>query len=72
MKENIKIETEFIKLDQLLKYASIVQTGGHAKELISEGLVSVNGEVVLTRGKKIHRGDIVNINMDKNIELVIE
>ncbi|NLY67128.1 MAG: RNA-binding S4 domain-containing protein [Tissierellia bacterium] len=57
----IKITTEFIKLDQLLKFAGITQTGGESKVLINEGLVLVNGQVVKERGKKIRRGDIVEI-----------
>jgi len=67
MKE-IKINTEFIKLDQLLKYAGVVYTGGEAKLLINEGLVYVNGESVKERGKKIRKGDTVEIkNVDKLI-----
>lgn len=49
----IKITTEFIKLDQLLKFAGITQTGGESKVLINEGLVLVNGQVVKERGKKL-------------------
>lgn len=59
--EKIKIETEYIKLDQFLKLAAIVQTGGEAKMLISDGGVSVNGEVCLMRGKKLRIDDIVEI-----------
>lgn len=67
MKE-IKIETEIIKLDQLLKFAGITETGGQSKILISDGLVKVNGEIVLERGKKIKRGDILEIkDIDKLI-----
>jgi len=57
----VKIDTEFIKLDQFLKYVSVVQTGGHAKILISEEQVLVNGEVCTQRGKKIRIGDKVEI-----------
>ena len=60
MKEII-IETEYIKLDQFLKHAGIVQTGGQAKMLISEGNIIVNKEVVTQRGKKIRKNDIVEI-----------
>lgn len=59
MKTNITINTDFIKLDSLLKFANLVSSGGEAKILISEGQVSVNGEVCLQRGKKIRRGDTV-------------
>lgn len=57
--EKIKIKTEFIKLDSLLKFAALVGTGGEAKYVISEGLVSVNGEVCTMRGRKIYPGDRV-------------
>lgn len=49
----ITIESEYIKLDQFLKLAEIASTGGHAKFLIQEGLVTVNDEIELRRGKKI-------------------
>ena len=57
--ETIKIKTEFIKLDQLLKYASLTGTGGESKYVITEGMVSVNGEICTQRGKKIRPGDKV-------------
>ena len=57
--ETIAINTEFIKLDALLKYAALVGTGGEAKMAIAEGLVKVNGEVCTMRGKKIRPGDTV-------------
>ena len=57
--EKISINTEFIKLDQLLKYANVVESGGLAKMVIIEGLVKVNGEVCTQRGKKIRVNDIV-------------
>ena len=57
--EKVNITTEFIKLDQLLKFVSAVEGGGMAKNVILDGLVKVNGEVVLQRGKKIRTGDIV-------------
>jgi len=54
-----KINTEFIKLDSLLKFAGVVDTGGYAKELVQSGQVKVNGEVCTMRGKKIRSGDEV-------------
>ncbi len=57
--EIITIDTEFIKLDALLKFASLVGSGGEAKFAIAEGLVKVNGEVCTQRGKKIRPGDVV-------------
>lgn len=61
MKE-IKIDTEFIKLEQLMKFASMVQTGGEAKMLITQELVLVNGEICTMRGKKIRPGDEVEFD----------
>ena len=55
--EKITINTEFIKLDSLLKFAALVGTGGEAKYVISEGMVKVNGEVCTMRGKKLYPGD---------------
>ena len=60
----IKIDTEFIKLDSLIKLDGVVGTGGQAKMLIQEGLVSVNGEVCLMRGKKLYDGDSVIVDLD--------
>ncbi len=57
--EKIKISGDFIKLDSLLKFAGLVETGGHAKLEILEGNVLVNDEVCLMRGKKIKSGDTV-------------
>ena len=58
----IPINTEFIKLDSMLKFAGAVESGGFAKSVIQEGLVKVNGEVCVQRGKKIFRGDTVQLN----------
>ncbi|MBE6825293.1 MAG: RNA-binding S4 domain-containing protein [Oscillospiraceae bacterium] len=58
----IKITTEFIKLDSLLKFAGLCDTGGFAKELVQQGAVSVNGEVCTMRGKKIRPGDTVSVD----------
>lgn len=57
--ETIVIETEYIKLQDLLKFASLVSTGGEAKIAVTEGEVRVNGEVCTQRGKKIRPGDAV-------------
>ena len=59
-KENaipVVIQTEFIKLQDAMKYANIVYSGGEAKTLIQEGEVLVNGEVCTMRGKKLYPGD---------------
>ena len=57
--KTITITTEFIKLQDLLKFANLVGSGGEAKERIQAGEVSVGGEVCLMRGKKIRPGDDV-------------
>ena len=63
--DKININTEYIKLDQLLKYTNAVEGGGMAKNVILDGLVKVNGEVVLQRGKKLREGDIIEFNNEK-------
>ncbi|MBR3987701.1 MAG: RNA-binding S4 domain-containing protein [Clostridia bacterium] len=59
--EIIKIDTEFIRLDNLLKFAGCVDTGGAAKFIIQDGQVKVNGEVCTMRGKKMRNGDKAQI-----------
>lgn len=61
MEQDIRINTEFIKLEALLKYGALVGTGGEAKIRIQEGEVKVNGEVCTMRGKKIRSGDRVTL-----------
>ena len=67
--ERVKIETPFIKLQDLLKFAGAVETGGDAKLIIQEGRVAVNGEVCPMRGKKLRPGDRAVI--DGETELVV-
>ena len=67
--ETIEITTEYIKLQDLLKFAAAVQTGGEAKMVIQEGEVTVNGEVCTMRGKKLRPGDRAAI--DGQLELVV-
>lgn len=59
--KNIEISTEYIKLDQFLKWAGIADSGSYAKMMIQNADISVNGLVVKERGKKLHRGDIISI-----------
>lgn len=66
---NIKIRTEFIKLQDLLKFAGAVETGGDAKLIIQEGRVTVNGAICTLRGKKMRPGDHACI--DGETELVV-
>ena len=65
----IKIHTQFIRLQDLLKFAGAVETGGDAKLIIQEGRVSVNGEICSMRGKKLRPGDRAVI--DSETELVV-
>ena len=55
--EALKIDTEYIKLDSFLKAVNAVSSGGEAKVIIGDGLVSVNGEVETRRGRKLYPGD---------------
>lgn len=66
-KQEIKITTEFIKLDQLLKFANIAESGAMAKEMIADEIVSVNGEICTMRGKKIRTGDSVLVEFEDEI-----
>ena len=65
--QEIKISTEFIKLDQLLKFATIAESGAMAKEMIADEIVSVNGESCTMRGKKIRPGDSVSVEFEDEI-----
>lgn len=58
----VNIDSDFIRLDSLLKLVNAVMTGGHAKIVIQEGEVKVNGEVCTARGKKIRSGDKVEFD----------
>ena len=66
--EHIKINTEFIKLEALLKFAGVAETGGEAKLAIQNGEVRVNGELCTMRGKKLRPGDRAEWN---GIRLVV-
>lgn len=65
--ENITITTEFIKLSQMMKMASLVQSGGEAKQIILDGLVLVNNQVCTQRGKKLYKDDIVEFDEKKYV-----
>ena len=60
--KDIFIKEEYIRLDSALKLASLVSTGGHAKIVIQNGEVKVNGEICLQRGKKLRKGDTAQFN----------
>jgi ribosome-associated protein len=67
--KTVKIKTEYIKLEQLLKLEGLVDRGSDAKYVISQGACFVNGSVELQRGKKLRSGDIVEY---KGIKYKIE
>lgn len=71
MDTTIKLTTEFIKLDSLLKLDGVAESGGHAKHLIRDGLVSVNGERTTQRGKKIRPGDVVEVSGEQKVRIVV-
>ena len=58
--EKVAINTPFIKLDAFLKFSALTGSGGEAKNVISDGLVSVNGEICFQRGRKLYPGDIIS------------
>ena len=60
--ERVEITSPFIKLDALLKFAMLAETGGEAKYVIQEGEVLVNGTVCTQRGRKIYPGDLVELD----------
>ena len=67
---DIQIHTEYIKLQDLLKFAGAVENGGDAKLIIQEGRVQVNGEVCTMRGKKMRPGD--RCILDNELILVVK
>lgn len=68
--EKIKITSEYIKLDQFLKWANVVGSGVDAKFLIKDGFVKVNGEVEVRRGRKLYPGDKVVFDNKEEFEVV--
>lgn len=69
-KKIIKANGEYIKLQDLLKFSGLCQTGGHAKVVIQDGEVKVNGEVCTMRGKKLRTGDIAEYNGEQ-VEVIM-
>ncbi len=68
----IQISTEFIKLDQLIKFAGIAYSGAEAKDMVINGCASVNGELCTMRGKKIRSGDVVTLEFaDAEFEITV-
>ncbi|MFC4606187.1 RNA-binding S4 domain-containing protein [Rhodococcus kronopolitis] len=58
---DVPIRDESIRLGQFLKLASLIESGAEAKEVIADGMVSVNGEVEVRRGRQLQQGDVVAI-----------
>ncbi|GAA4484785.1 RNA-binding S4 domain-containing protein [Rhodococcus olei] len=59
--EDVPIRDESIRLGQFLKLANLIESGAEAKGVIADGLVSVNGEVEVRRGRQLREGDVVEI-----------
>lgn len=70
--ETISIHTDYIQLDQLLKYANILETGGQIKELLAEEIITLNGTIVTEKRKKIYPNDVVSIGDEISITVVKE
>ena len=69
--EIIKIKEEYIRLDNLMKYSGLSDTGGRAKYLIQSGEVKLNGEICTMRGKKIRSGDRIEYQ-GRTVEVAVE
>lgn len=63
--KTVTIDTDFIKLDSLLKYSGLCETGGEAKTAVMTGKVKVNGEICMMRGKKLRPGDNAEFGSSK-------
>ncbi|MCQ4935394.1 RNA-binding S4 domain-containing protein [Anaerotignum propionicum] len=70
--QEVGIQTEYIKLQQILKLAGIIGQGSDARALIAEGLVYVNGNQALERGKKIRPNDVVEVKGLGSVKVVME
>jgi len=72
MTRSVRLNTPFIKLDQLLKFAEVASSGGEASAFISGGLISRDGVILLERGKKIRPGDTVRCRIPGMEEIILE
>lgn len=70
--EQIRIHTEYIKLQQALKLAGLIDQGSDIKVYLAEGLVTVNGQVVSERGKKLRHGDVAEVRGMGKVEVLQE
>ncbi len=69
-KETITITTEYIKLDQLLKFSGLAENGADAKDMVLSEMAEVNGELCTMRGKKIRPGDKVKVYFEDETVLI--
>lgn len=69
--EKVKVAPPFIKLEQFLKFANVAETGGMAKMMISDGIVTVNGEVCTMRGKKLYNNDVVIVHFEEETQELV-
>ncbi len=71
--EKVSITTEYIKLDQLLKFANVAESGADAKDMILSEMVEVNGELCTMRGKKMRKGDSCIVYFeDETVKVTVE
>ena len=71
-KLSVNIKTEYIKLDQLLKFSGLAESGVDAKDMILSEMVSFNGELCMMRGKKVRAGDTVTVEFeDETVEIAV-
>ncbi len=69
----VGIHTEYIQLDQLLKFEGIIETGGQIKPLLEEGLITINDVVCKEKRKKLRSGDIISIDgLDTDFQITKE
>lgn len=64
----VEISTPFIKLDSLLKFSGVADSGSVAKELIAAGFVTYNGDICLMRGKKVYPGDKISVTIPDELK----
>jgi len=62
--EVIDIDSDFIKLDQFLKFSGVAYSGAEAKTMINDGIIKVNDEIATQRGKKLSKGDCIEVELD--------
>jgi ribosome-associated protein len=60
--QDVEIRGEMIRLGQLLKLSALAESGGDARALLEQGVVTVNGEREIRRGRQLHRGDVVAVD----------